>query len=88
MYAVRHLRSRSVISNKASGWSAIQAPASRAPFLASSEIHSPMSIGTRSMDVIVPERRKAVSNNALAAVFLICVTVLVALGMACCTFAR
>ncbi|GEM_PF-6448348 len=28
------------------------------------------------------------SNNAVAAVFLICVTVLVALGMACCTFAR
>lgn len=28
------------------------------------------------------------SNNALGAVFLICVTVLVALGMACCTFAR
>ncbi len=28
------------------------------------------------------------SNNALGAVFLICVTVLVALGMACCTLAR
>lgn len=28
------------------------------------------------------------SSNALAAVFLICVTVLVALGMACCTLAR
>lgn len=28
------------------------------------------------------------SNNAVAAVFLICVTVLVALGMACCTLAR
>ncbi len=36
----------------------------------------------------VPERRKPVSNNALGAVFLICVTVLVALGMACCTLAR
>ena len=30
---------------------------------------------------------ETVNNNALAAVFLICVTVLVALGMACCTFA-
>lgn len=28
------------------------------------------------------------SNNALGAVFLICVTALIALGMACCTFAR
>lgn len=28
------------------------------------------------------------NSNTLAAVFLVCVTVLIALGMACCTFAH